>query len=224
MAGDRPGRPAVPGRFAAGYRPGPDAAAIAHGAGHAGHHAAVHAQRAAGEGPGHDGVRQPGGVRERRNLDPQPAEPGKRRLAAAAGAFAGRAAALGSVPEKRHQRAARRPEEVLSSTTGRDRRRYRSGTIAVIEGEEMPSKAAPLPRTLGALRESSFSEDRIGGRSVKDELRNNLICGLQRGEALFPGIVGYEDTVAPQIVNAVLSRHNFILLGLRGQAKTRQQL
>jgi magnesium chelatase subunit I len=85
----------------------------------------------------------------------------------------------------------------------------------------MPSKAAPLPRTLGALRESSFSEARIGGRSVKDELRNNLICGLQRGEALFPGIVGYEDTVVPQLVNAVLSRHNFILLGLRGQAKTR---
>jgi magnesium chelatase subunit I len=85
----------------------------------------------------------------------------------------------------------------------------------------MPSHAVPTPRTLGALRESSFSEARIGDRSVKDELRNNLICRLQRGEALFPGIVGYEDTVAPQIVNAVLSRHNFILLGLRGQAKTR---
>src|ERR1035441_4023693 len=85
----------------------------------------------------------------------------------------------------------------------------------------MPSKAAESPRTLGALRESPFSEARIGDRSVKDELRNNLICRLQRGEALFPGIVGYEDTVAPQIVNAVLSRHNFILLGLRGQAKTR---
>src|ERR1035438_3478376 len=85
----------------------------------------------------------------------------------------------------------------------------------------MPSHAVPTPQTLGALRESSFSEARIGDRSVKDELRNNLICRLQRGEALFPGIVGYEDTVAPQIVNAVLSRHNFILLGLRGQAKTR---
>src|ERR1019366_693115 len=85
----------------------------------------------------------------------------------------------------------------------------------------MPSKAAESPRTLGALRDSPFSEARIGDRSVKDELRNNLICRLQRGEALFPGIVGYEDTVAPQIVNAVLSRHNFILLGLRGQTKTR---
>ena len=59
------------------------------------------------------------------------------------------------------------------------------------------------------------------GRSVKDELRQNLICRLQSGERLFPGIIGYEDTVVPQVVNAVLSRHNFILLGLRGQAKTR---
>ena len=59
------------------------------------------------------------------------------------------------------------------------------------------------------------------GRSVKDELRQNLICRLQSGERLFPGIIGYEDTVVPQVINAVLSRHNFILLGLRGQAKTR---
>jgi magnesium chelatase subunit I len=78
-----------------------------------------------------------------------------------------------------------------------------------------------LPQTLGALRNSKFSEHQIGKRSVKDELRQNLICKLQRGEELFPGVVGYEDTVVPQIVNAVLSRHNFILLGLRGQAKTR---
>jgi magnesium chelatase subunit I len=78
-----------------------------------------------------------------------------------------------------------------------------------------------LPRTLGALRQSSFSEAKIANRSVKDELRNNLICKIQRGEELFPGILGYEDTVVPQVVNAVLSRHNFILLGLRGQAKTR---
>ena len=78
-----------------------------------------------------------------------------------------------------------------------------------------------LPRTLGALRASRFSEDRIATRTVKDELRENLICKLQKKEPLFPGIVGYEETVVPQIVNALLSRHNFILLGLRGQAKTR---
>jgi len=78
-----------------------------------------------------------------------------------------------------------------------------------------------LPRTLGALRHSSFSESRLNNRSVKSELRDNLICKLQRGETLFPGVLGFEDTVVPQVVNAVLSRHNFILLGLRGQAKTR---
>ena len=58
-------------------------------------------------------------------------------------------------------------------------------------------------------------------RSVKDEVRQNLIAKLRSGETLFPGIIGYEDTVIPQIVNAILARHNFILLGLRGQAKTR---
>src|SRR2546423_6382520 len=58
-------------------------------------------------------------------------------------------------------------------------------------------------------------------RTVKDELRENLICLLENGSPLFPGIVGYEDTVIPQRVNALLSRHNFILLGLRGQAKSR---
>jgi len=78
-----------------------------------------------------------------------------------------------------------------------------------------------LPRTLGTLRHSSFSEDLIGSRSVKDELRQNLMRKLQCPGPLFPGIVGYDESVVPQVVNAVLSRHNFILLGLRGQAKTR---
>ncbi len=78
--------------------------------------------------------------------------------------------------------------------------------------------SSSLPNTLGGLR-SSLKFQTI--RSVKDELRENLICKLERRETLFPGIVGFEDTVAPQVVNAVLSRHNFILLGLRGQAKTK---
>jgi magnesium chelatase subunit I len=81
-----------------------------------------------------------------------------------------------------------------------------------------------LPTTLGALRSSEFTPERVG-RSVKDELRDNLIVRLrERAKSknpLFPGIVGYDDTVLPQIVNAVLSKHNFILLGLRGQAKSR---
>src|SRR6201994_2490880 len=78
-----------------------------------------------------------------------------------------------------------------------------------------------LPPTLGELRKSSFSEQRLRTRKVKDELRENLIARLRSGETIFPGIVGYEDTVVPQLVNAVLSKHNFILLGLRGQAKSR---
>jgi magnesium chelatase subunit I len=89
--------------------------------------------------------------------------------------------------------------------------------------------ATTLPATLGELRKSQeFSEARVN-RSVKDELRENLIRRLQEQAAskngdtnpIFPGIVGYEDTVVPQIVNAILSRQNFILLGLRGQAKSR---
>src|ERR1700733_4663668 len=84
--------------------------------------------------------------------------------------------------------------------------------------------ATPLPTTLGSLRASEFTPSRLA-RSVKDELRENLIAKLRdngkSGAPLFPGIVGYEDTVVPQIVNAVLSKHNFILLGLRGQAKSR---
>jgi magnesium chelatase subunit I len=84
--------------------------------------------------------------------------------------------------------------------------------------------ATSLPTTLGALRTSEFTPARLA-RSVKDELRENLIARLRTngksGGPLFPGIVGYEDTVVPQIVNAVLSKHNFILLGLRGQAKSR---
>jgi magnesium chelatase subunit I len=80
-----------------------------------------------------------------------------------------------------------------------------------------------LPRTLADLRRSIFSEERLRTRRVKDELRESLIARLckQGDQPVFPGIVGYEDTVVPQIVNAILSRHNFILLGLRGQAKSR---
>ena len=70
--------------------------------------------------------------------------------------------------------------------------------------------------TLGDLRRSGH---RL--RPVKQEIRDNLICKLRAGERLFPGIIGYDETVIPQLLNAVLSRHNFILLGLRGQAKSR---
>jgi magnesium chelatase subunit I len=82
-----------------------------------------------------------------------------------------------------------------------------------------------FPRVLGELRRSPFSEEKLRTRRVKDELRDNLIARLRiskdKDAPIFPGIVGYDDTVVPQIVNAILSRHNFILLGLRGQAKSR---
>ena len=77
-------------------------------------------------------------------------------------------------------------------------------------------------KTLGALRRArAASPAAFPRRSVKNEVRDNLIAKLRSGETLFPGIIGYDDTVIPQLVNAILSRHNFILLGLRGQAKSR---
>jgi magnesium chelatase subunit I len=75
--------------------------------------------------------------------------------------------------------------------------------------------------TLGSLREARISAGQPLSRSVRDELRANLIDRIRNGERLFPGIHGYQDTVVPQIVNAILSRHHMILLGLRGQAKSR---
>jgi magnesium chelatase subunit I len=78
-----------------------------------------------------------------------------------------------------------------------------------------------LPSTLGALKRSAWGDPARARRSVKDELRGNLIARLAAGGTLLPGVIGYEDTVVPQLVNALLSRHNFILLGLRGQAKSR---
>src|SRR5688572_28334772 len=71
-------------------------------------------------------------------------------------------------------------------------------------------------KTLGELKQNGLQSV-----SVKDEMRANLIRKLQAREKLFPGIVGYDDTVIPQLINAILARHNLILLGLRGQAKSR---
>lgn len=77
------------------------------------------------------------------------------------------------------------------------------------------------PRTLGELKKSNNSQQNYKSRSIRSEIRQNVIEKLENGETLFPGIVGYEETVVPPLVNALLSRHHFILLGLRGQAKTR---
>ncbi|HRY44158.1 MAG TPA: magnesium chelatase, partial [Thermoanaerobaculia bacterium] len=72
------------------------------------------------------------------------------------------------------------------------------------------------PTTLGELVEAGYRH-----RSVRDEMRENLLAMLARKENPFPGILGYERTVVPALVNAVLARHDVVLLGLRGQAKTR---
>jgi magnesium chelatase subunit I len=77
------------------------------------------------------------------------------------------------------------------------------------------------PVTLAELRKSAGRSTAAARRTVKEELRSNVLQKLEAGETLFPGIHGYEETVLPQILNAILSRHNFILLGLRGQAKSR---
>jgi magnesium chelatase subunit I len=80
---------------------------------------------------------------------------------------------------------------------------------------------SPQPKNLGELRRSPWSEEKMAQRTVRQELRENLLQRLEKGESIFPGVHGYDDTVIPQIINAVLSRHHFILLGLRGQAKSR---
>src|SRR5206468_12095838 len=74
----------------------------------------------------------------------------------------------------------------------------------------------PRPATLGQLKETGYQPS-----SVKDELRRNTIMKLRAGQELFPGILGYRDTVIPQVVNGILSKHDMLFLGLRGQAKTR---
>ncbi|HRN49114.1 MAG TPA: magnesium chelatase, partial [Niabella sp.] len=70
--------------------------------------------------------------------------------------------------------------------------------------------------TFGALKASGYTP-----KTIKEEIRQNLIKKLQSGETTFPGIVGYEDSVIPETERALLSKHNILLLGLRGQAKTR---
>src|SRR5215831_9238213 len=72
------------------------------------------------------------------------------------------------------------------------------------------------PLTVAELRQSGYTS-----RSVKQEMRDNLIARLKSGQPLFSGIVGYEDSVVPQIENAVLSGQDIVFLGERGQAKTR---
>ena len=80
----------------------------------------------------------------------------------------------------------------------------------------MSHSSHPRPATVGQLKETGYKPC-----SVKDELRRNVIAKLKAGEELFPGIIGYRDSVIPQIINGILSKHDLLFLGLRGQAKTR---
>ena len=91
--------------------------------------------------------------------------------------------------------------------------------MASTSGQSRPGRARPS--TIGEWKSIPDFDPRSASLSVKNEIRRNLLRALERNEPLFPGVHGYEDTVLPQIVNALLSRHNFILLGLRGQAKSR---
>src|ERR1700747_2181046 len=80
--------------------------------------------------------------------------------------------------------------------------------------------AATKASTIGEWRRTA-GPGGAADRGVKDEMRCDLLLKLEEHKTLFPGIRGYEETVLPQIANAILARHNFILLGLRGQAKSR---
>ena len=71
-------------------------------------------------------------------------------------------------------------------------------------------------KTLGELKASGYQS-----KSIKEELRRNRIQKLKQKENTFPGIIGYEDSVIPDVERALLSKHNILFLGLRGQAKTR---
>ena len=111
----------------------------------------------------------------------------------------------------------------------------RPDDLSIVSVRDSASRSARRPRACrasplriesihGGLHSDPRRTARQSGtrlRPVKQEIRDNLVRKLQAGETLFPGIIGYDETVIPQLVNAILSRHNFILLGLRGQAKSR---
>ena len=143
------------------------------------------------------------------------------------------------MPSRDRRTSSSRPSAPSASAVveGRDRVLRRERGAAAVGEHQRPRR---LEERMGRHTRPSLTSDRIdawrtpfktlgdlrrqrgaGSRPVKQEIRDNLVRKLQAGETLFPGIIGYDDTVIPQLVNAILSRHNFILLGLRGQAKSR---
>src|SRR4029077_4795391 len=122
-----------------------------------------------------------------------------------------------------HRRAGRQPggdERRCAAGIGGPSRRAGPETLGSGGGaalytarvHRLTSDMITKPATLGELRQTEWASAARRARSVKDELRENLICLLENGSPLFPGIVGYDETVVPQLVNAILSRHTFILL------------
>src|SRR5688572_10110387 len=127
--------------------------------------------------------------------------------------------------EERHVRVARLLGRSVAGLRCHESNASRSASPSD-RATELPSyqiqsrMARPEVSTVGELRRA-VERGVVPHRTVHEEVRANLIQKQRAGESLFPGIIGYDDTVVPQLVNALLSRHNFILLGLRGQAKTR---
>jgi magnesium chelatase subunit I len=110
-----------------------------------------------------------------------------------------------SFPEKRQDGGCRLPSHAIEG-----------GVMVLSEGKVSMEPTVPRARTLKELRESGWVS-----RSVKEEIRENFIRALERGEELFPGIIGYDDTVIPEISLAILSGHDMLFLGEKGQAKSR---
>src|SRR5262249_24776005 len=93
--------------------------------------------------------------------------------------------------------------------------------LLIVDGDADWSFLTMLPGTLGDLRTSQFGDEFHRTRTIKDEMRTNLIRRLHEKTPIFPGIIGYEETFIPQVINAIISRHNMTVLGLRGQDKSR---
>ena len=105
---------------------------------------------------------------------------------------------------------------IIKTTREKEKIRQTIEPIVRLENDNRKSVNIEKIKTLGALKKSGYKP-----RSIKAELRENLIAKIQNKEKIFDGIIGFDDTVLPDIERAILSRHNILLLGLRGQAKTR---
>src|SRR6058998_665424 len=158
------------------------------------------------------GVRAEGlGQHRRLSREDHPSRPGGDRHREAPRRDAGHPRARPDLPLPRHDPRRRDRAGANADRRGPGHRRLIDSDCA-----RPHSFAMNKTRTVGELRSSGYQP-----RSVKQELRDNLIARLRKGEAIFPGIVGYEESVLPQIENAILSGQDIVFLGERGQAKTR---